>query len=654
MAASSRLHRLTPIPRALVYNHLFGYLPTFQIDGVSSSPEKPFRPKAFPKPVRIFRTPYVEPPYSPGSYITRQEVTRTISPLERAFIFQFHIAFAKYPLSHFCRWASYEQVDSEPSIATGSVKSVHLFRSLRGLEHEFVLISFVDAQDQSTSWVRVERAARAKRSRLRPQLDSFGPLMGGVAPLDSISFGISKDDLHSKRDVELASITIETPSVQSNTTGVLTGIYVRELAEQLASIVDDSPEYRLWSTNCRFFARRTMINLTTRFTVHQNTSVTYKWGGLDVKTLADFLVHLQAERFGGSPLVGLGATIANIRTFLHVATVDSNRYNDALDAINNALSLFETLPSHTSRELTALKVDCLEAKARALDNLGLYEESYRICGEAVDELWHALAPTSAAFREYTSLTLRDSYLTQAGKFWFDVEDDNDPFWDTSNWRYCAKVQLMLSIAALRVDHVPEALDAATEASQLIKPRVTHGRGALFLERAIAKTQLFDVLSRTNAVDLPIIIGHEAEVNLRYIHGLRSGARLPLARFLHICANFHSRRGHPKLAFAASSEGIELSRAVPYMFERHGVAFAHALSDHARLAADVGKWDESIASEIEVLGYLRAMNETNPGFHTRRILRSLTRLREQFVVRGDKAVCLGAISRARGVCPGFRC
>jgi hypothetical protein len=219
-----------------------------------------------------------------------------------------------------------------------------------------------------------------------------------------------------------------------------------------------------------------------------------------------------------------------------------------------------------------------------------------------------------------------------------IDDPDDSFWQTPEWKHCFKARHMVSIAALRTNRVPVAFDAACESYKLIKPGTT--RGPLFLERAVAGTQLFAISALTSVADAAMHTGHTAEAILRYLHSIRPDRiHLHLARFLHVAANFHSSHHRPKLAFAASKECIETYQKVPFMFERHGLTLAHALSDHARFAADLSLWDVSIATEKTVLGYLLAMNEQDHGAHNSRIIRSLMQLREWLRMTGDKAATL---------------
>lgn len=256
------------------------------------------------------------------------------------------------------------------------------FRAKKGIEHEFVLVSF--GSGNTTSWMRIERAARSKRSAVRPRWDSAGPLFSGVPPLDTISFSTERNDLVLIHDVELASITIRRTASSSS----CSGMFVRELSEHFAVTANDSPEYVLWSTNCRFFARRTMINIVVHLGVSHPSTVELRRGGKTPEELsiATFLSLMQAERFGGSALVGPRALIGRVKTLLYIASARGHNPSQALTWIEEALATLGTLLAQVSgvpANLKWLRSDCLVAKCQMLCDLELYEESFLLSQEAL-------------------------------------------------------------------------------------------------------------------------------------------------------------------------------------------------------------------------------------------------------------------------------
>lgn len=80
-----------------------------------------------------------------------------------------------YELARFADWGRNENYESRANAHIGPMKSAHLFRGGGLLHHEFALICF-GKDGVPDSWMRVERAARQKPSRLAPRMDSIGPL----------------------------------------------------------------------------------------------------------------------------------------------------------------------------------------------------------------------------------------------------------------------------------------------------------------------------------------------------------------------------------------------------------------------------------------------------------------------------------------------
>lgn len=193
----------------------------------------------------------------------------------------------------------------------------------------------------------------------------------------------------------------------------------------------------------------------------------------------------------------------------------------------------------------------------------------------------------------------------------------------------------MSSAALRTDRVPEAIRCAAECLKIHSPSRNHGKGALFLERAISLAQIFAAASLTSSTDVAIVFANEAEGIFRYLFKIRPDVvALPFADYLHSVADFHFRHSHPNLALAASSECIRLYGRVPFVSERHGLHLAHAFADHSRYAADLKEWSESISAEESVLHQLRLLNAANPHAHDHRIFRASMNLRQRLKLSGD--------------------
>jgi hypothetical protein len=225
-----------------------------------------------------------------------------------------------------------------------------------------------------------------------------------------------------------------------------------------------------------------------------------------------------------------------------------------------------------------------------------------------------------------------------------TDKEDDPFWKTGQWSHYGRALRTMVLSALRTDRIPEAVHKSAECLAVHQPSLQFAKGALFLERAVSNAQIFAAASLTTSVEVAINVAHEAESIFRYLYKLRPDVVvLPFAEFLHSVANFHSRYFRPKLALAASSECIQLYGQVPFVSERYGLTFAHAMSDHAQFAAELHEWDESITAEETALRHLQMLNTANPHVHDHRIFRSLMRLRDRTKMTGD---VMRALRRSR--------
>lgn len=216
-----------------------------------------------------------------------------------------------------------------------------------------------------------------------------------------------------------------------------------------------------------------------------------------------------------------------------------------------------------------------------------------------------------------------------------TDKEDDPFWKTDQWSHYGRALRSMILSALRTDRIPEAVHKSVECLAVHRPSLRFRKGALFLERAILNAQIFAAASLTTSVEVAICFAHNAESIFRYLYKLRPDVVVfPFAEFLHSVANFHSRYFRPKLALAASSECIQLYGQVPFIAERYGLTFAHALADHAQFAAELHEWDESITAEETALRHLQMLNAANSHVHDHRIFCSLMRLRDRTKMMGD--------------------
>lgn len=284
-----------------------------------------------------------------------------------------------YQLSHFAEWARREAAESRATDFVGHMRSAHLFRS-RGAPwyHEFALICF-GRPGITNSWVRVERAARRKARVLMPQLDSFGPIFGGVELRESVSFALQMEDLAENAD-ELCSVTIlaEAPRV-----GFTDHMLISELAAQLTETSSADPLYRLFSANCRWFARRSILNIAQRSTVIGAVgSIHWKGQSVDAEELG---VKLLDDRFGGRQLAGTRGIEIRASGFINLARTSliAGRHSSAIDQGHKALNLLQTIEEPNKVQLD-LNYDACWYLGSAYNARGAYFEAFRYLQRARD------------------------------------------------------------------------------------------------------------------------------------------------------------------------------------------------------------------------------------------------------------------------------
>lgn len=203
-------------------------------------------------------------------------------------------------------------MSSQSERQIGAARSFHLFRSRKApFYHEYIVISFGSAP--ALSWLRLERAARVKRGGLlRPQKDSSGPLARGVVVRESGSFSSRLSRLSNNSD-EWAGILF-TPS-DSEHSGPR--IFIRELVQQIVHTSLTNPDYQLFTANCRWFARRSFVNI---MRWCQSAQITYSasWKGSPV-TFDKLQKKLEAEWFGGPQTHNIWAKGLDQRNAINMA-----------------------------------------------------------------------------------------------------------------------------------------------------------------------------------------------------------------------------------------------------------------------------------------------------------------------------------------------
>lgn len=130
-----------------------------------------------------------------------------------------------------------------------------------------------------------------------------------------------------------------------------------------------------------------MINIAVRLGVSHPTTVELCRGGKLPEELPTFLSLMQAERFGGSALVGPRALIGRVKTLLYIASTRGHNRSQALRWVEEAITVLNTLPAQVlsvPANLKWLRSDCLVTKCHILCDLGQYEQSFLLSQEALE------------------------------------------------------------------------------------------------------------------------------------------------------------------------------------------------------------------------------------------------------------------------------
>lgn len=289
-------------------------------------------------------------------------------------------------------WARFEGPSSHINDQAGPVRSVHLFREVDGIHHEFVLVRFEGAKF-GPSWLRIERAARFKQRRHKLQLDSFGPLFAGVTLRESVSFGCSKTDLMFHEAEELGSV-----SIVSELDDDSHSLYLQELTDQVFLISNTCPKYRLLSHNCRWLARRILLTFAQRQNRLAPNSFCVTWNDLPSSYAAlDNL--LSKDPFGGRPADGKHGAWINALGLMHSADIYrmSGRDTEALQLCEENIPLvrkmIEERPSESRKVLLS---HCLLTHYIVLQHLNRYEEAIQVASESLKIIFVDIGQSSSA------------------------------------------------------------------------------------------------------------------------------------------------------------------------------------------------------------------------------------------------------------------
>lgn len=305
-------------------------------------------------------------------------------------------------------WARLEGVSSTLNDEVGAVQGVHLFRETGGIHHEFVLIR-LGGVGITSSWLRIERAARFKQHWHRLQLDSFGPVFAGVALRESVSFGRSKAELLFQQADEIGSIEIVPERYVASAP-----LYLAELVDQIRNISDTSPLYHLLTHNCRWFARQTLLTLAQRQNRLAPGSFKVLWHDMP-SSYSDLSRMVSRDRFGGRPVEGKEGAWIHALSLCRAADAFrlSGRNEEALALCAETLPAMSSMVrSKPTDKRKSILTGCLLIKQVALQHLNRSEESIIALQEVVNVIHARASPANA----YNMGTLKAYQLMALGNY----------------------------------------------------------------------------------------------------------------------------------------------------------------------------------------------------------------------------------------------
>ncbi|KAF8305191.1 hypothetical protein DL93DRAFT_2172695 [Clavulina sp. PMI_390] len=236
-----------------------------------------------------------------GSATSRDVILPSICPIEAAI--KRTLPAVVRTCSEFAAWAcSTHGLARTTNQEVGTVQSVQLFREQGVIHHEFVLICFGGAGVVS-SWVRFERAARIKNHWHRVQLDSSGPVVGGATLRETVTYSISKEALITPKAERLGFVSRTAVTDAKASTPLNNEMLLAELGHQLQVTSGVYPKYKLFSANCRWFARRILLNFAQRLVVVAPFDNAIWWAEQQV-SYGELYKKLKKEPFGGDILEG--------------------------------------------------------------------------------------------------------------------------------------------------------------------------------------------------------------------------------------------------------------------------------------------------------------------------------------------------------------
>lgn len=137
----------------------------------------------------------------------------------------------------------------------------------------------------------------------RIQPDSSGPIIGGATLRETVTYSISKEALITPKAERLGFVSRTAATDAKANIPLNNEMLIAELGHQLRVITGVYPKYKLFSANCRWFARRILLNFAQRLVALAPFYQTILWRERQV-SYQELHRKLEKEPFGGDVLEG--------------------------------------------------------------------------------------------------------------------------------------------------------------------------------------------------------------------------------------------------------------------------------------------------------------------------------------------------------------
>lgn len=495
-----------------------------------------------------------------------------------------------YQLSHFAEWARREEAESRATGLVGYMRSAHLFRSRSApLHHEFTLVRF-GGSGIADSWIRLERAARQKLHVLMPQLDSYGPFFGGVELRESVSFASQMEDLSENAD-ELCSVTTLVDPLRVE---YADHMLLSEFAAQLTETSQADPLYRLFSANCRWFARRNILSIAQRSAaIGAVDSIHWKGQPIDAEELSTKLLN---DRFGGRQLAGTRGIEIRASGFINLARTSliAHRNSIAIEQGHKALTLLETIEAPNKVQLDLMYDACWYLGA-AYNSRDAYFEAFRYLQKARDIARHIGKRT---------LLMDETYA--------------------ANLRKIGRLEDAMAVRK----HIVETLRGTDPYEHPFSLEIFSNTLIPYANDLLAADQPLEALN---------IIEEGVSARRRLVDYRPDLHRRSLGQALSALTNVYAELGRMEEAYKVSLEALEVTR---HVFNTHPDASRHNLAlrlyEYSVICHKCRRRDDALGAAKESIEQWGLLYQQDPAFHLEDYSRSLYHLGNSFYLADQPA------------------